>query len=70
MRNNLGLSKAYYFAKRNETKRNETKSGEIEQNLRTDIDLFSNKVKITFARILELSFINKKDFYSFRKIVI
>ena len=37
MRYNLGLSKAYYFAKRNETKRNETKrnetkSGEIEQN--------------------------------------
>ena len=32
MRNNLGLSKAYYFAKRNETKRNETKSGKIEQN--------------------------------------
>ena len=37
MRNNLGLSKAYYFAKRNETKRNETKrnetkSGKIELN--------------------------------------
>ena len=37
--------------KRNETKRNEIGSDEIKQ--KDNADIFSNKVKITFTRILE-----------------